>query len=155
MIEFTPDDAIKIAVDAHKGGTDLSGNRYIMHPLKVMIDIHDNYHGVQSLDDLMVVAALHDVVEDTEWTLDGLFNIGASRKQIDAIDALTRRDGETYADFILRCTKNELARIVKFYDCKDNLRPRRIDNLDPEKKASLRRRYVRAMEILEPRTEVA
>jgi (p)ppGpp synthase/HD superfamily hydrolase len=73
-------------------------------------------------DDERMVAALHDVVEDSDYTPDDLRQRGFPEEVIDAIDALTRResDGETYDAFIERAGRNPLARRVKIADLEDN-----------------------------------
>lgn len=143
-------DAIHIAAGAHKEQTDLSGNPYILHPLRVMLSIEQSGYPDDMIDDLMVVAVLHDLLEDTEWSEFDLESVGVTPKQSEAIVALTRRSGETYADFILRCVQNRLARIVKIHDINDNLRPRRGEALPEEQRDKLATRYHRALEILDP-----
>ena len=111
----TLEKAIELALIWHSGQVDKSGQAYILHPLRVMLSVKNN--------DDRVVAVLHDVVEDTACTLEALKGAGFSDKIIHAIDALTRREEETYQDFILRAKKNEIARRVKIADINDNLRP--------------------------------
>lgn len=107
--------AIMIAAEAHENQTDKSGAPYIFHPIRVM----------QQMDDepSMIVAILHDVAEDYYDGWARIHDGGFSDEIKDAIDALTRRKGETYADFIKRAKANELARRVKIADIRDNLRP--------------------------------
>ena len=56
-----------------------------------------------------IAALLHDVVEDTDWTLDRLREAGYSEEIITAVDCLTRRGGETYEAFVLRCKADPIA----------------------------------------------
>lgn len=86
--------AIAIAVEAHKGQKDKSGAPYILHPLRVM--------GRVNPDTEKIVAVLHDVIEDTRWTFDDLRKEGFSEDVIQAIDCVTKRDGESYEDFVKR-----------------------------------------------------
>jgi (p)ppGpp synthase/HD superfamily hydrolase len=84
-----------------------NGEMYILHPLEVM--------RVFSTPGLMIVAILHDVVEDTNVTLGNIYDefgveIG------DAIDAITHRDGETNKEYWMRCAENDLAFNVKCQD---------------------------------------
>lgn len=106
--------AIKIAVDAHEGQVDKAGEPYVLHPLRVMLAM-DN-------DRDRIVAVLHDVVEDSDkiglGDILALFGEGIWA----AVDAVTRRDGETYTDFIKRASTNEIGRRVKIADLRDNLR---------------------------------
>ena len=59
-------------------------------------------------EDLKVTALLHDVLEDTRVTHDTLANL-FGRRIADAVDALTRREGETYEAFIERVCQDDLA----------------------------------------------
>lgn len=80
--------AISIAHQAHAGQNDRYGAPYILHPLRVMAR-------VQSTSE-KIVAVLHDVVEDTDWTFDQLAAEGFSPEIIQALDSVTNRPGEPY-----------------------------------------------------------
>jgi len=131
--------AIAIAAEAHSGQTDKAGAPYILHPLRVMMRVEG--------DHARIAAVLHDLVEDTEWTLEALRAEGFVDAVVDAIDGLTRRDGEVYLDFCRRAGTNEIARVVKLADLEDNLDPARIAAL-PEENHSLTDRYRKARAIL-------
>jgi (p)ppGpp synthase/HD superfamily hydrolase len=106
--------AIAIAEKAHAGQTDKAGQPYIGHPMRVMKSV--------GTDEERIVAVLHDVVEDSDWTLDMLLNEGFSATVVDAVDALTKRAGEDYdREFIPRAGRLPLARRVKLADLDDNL----------------------------------
>lgn len=90
-----------------------------------------------------VVAVLHDVVEDTGVTLSEILARFGPDIAI-AIDALTRRDGEVYFDYITRVGRHPLAKQVKIADLKDHLDPARIGMISE----SLVRRYAKALTIL-------
>jgi (p)ppGpp synthase/HD superfamily hydrolase len=68
-----------------------------------------------------IVGVLHDVVENTPVTLQILKEKGYSQEIVDAVDCLTKREGETYEDFIERCKQNPIALKVKIADLKDNV----------------------------------
>lgn len=68
----------------------------------------------------IVVAYLHDVVEDTHVTLVDLHHLGFSTPITEAVDAITRRDEESYASYIERVGKNDIARFVKLCDLRAN-----------------------------------
>jgi len=105
--------AIGIAVRAHRGQTDKGGAPYILHPLRVML--------AMQTDEERIVAVLHDVVEDCPaWPLNRLGVNGAGEAFLGALDALTRRDGESYSDFIERIALSPLATKVKLADLADN-----------------------------------
>jgi (p)ppGpp synthase/HD superfamily hydrolase len=72
-------------------------------------------------DEERIAAVLHDVVEDTHWTLDMLKNEGFSTAVLKAIEHLTKREGEDYEKFIARVKRNQLAIKVKIADLEDNM----------------------------------
>lgn len=136
----TLETAIKIAVDAHTGQVDKAGKPYILHPLRVMFSM--------DTDNEQIVAVLHDVVEDTDWTFGRLREVGFPEDVLDAIYSVTRQAGESYMEFIRRAGQNEVGRKVKMADLKDNLDLSRI--AEPTKKDHKRMaRYRKALEILE------
>ena len=131
----TLEDAIRLALDKHHGQKDKSGAPYILHPLRVMA-------GMQT-DAERIVAVLHDVVEDTDVTLEDLRELGYDPEIVEAINHLSRREGETYEEFIQRIKPNPLARRVKLGDLLDNMDIRRNATLD-EKALERFQRYQKA-----------
>src|SRR5215217_9307971 len=111
------EDAIKLALEKHHGQTDKAGEPYILHPLRVMAQMQTEVE--------QIVAVLHDVVEDSDVTLDDLRRMGYSEEIVTAIDHLSRRDGESYDNFIQRIKPNPLALRVKLGDLRDNMDLRR------------------------------
>lgn len=106
--------AMLIAYEAHRDQKDKGGTPYIFHPAHLAEQFEE--------ESKVVVALLHDVVEDTDWTMEGLENTGFfSQEVLDAIEAITRRDGEPYTDYIARVKRNEIARAVKRADLIHNL----------------------------------
>ena len=105
--------AIALAAEAHAGQVDKAGAPYILHPLRLLLAVDAPTE--------RIVAVLHDVVEDTLWTLEALRAEGFTREVLDAVEALTRRAGESYEAFIERVAANPLARRVKRADLADNL----------------------------------
>ncbi|MBM3603544.1 MAG: HD domain-containing protein [Alphaproteobacteria bacterium] len=105
--------AIQVAADAHRGQKDKAGQPYILHPLRVM--------AACTTPQERIVAVLHDVVEDSDWTLDDLRREGLADELVDAVDAMTRREGESYSDFVDRAARHPIARTVKIADLRDNL----------------------------------
>jgi (p)ppGpp synthase/HD superfamily hydrolase len=106
--------AIQIAARAHEGQVDKQGLPYILHPLRVM-------DGVEGLD-AKIVAVLHDVVEDTSVTFDDLEQAGFSREVLAAVRCVTHAEGESYAEYVVRCRDDPIARRVKLADLADNTR---------------------------------
>jgi (p)ppGpp synthase/HD superfamily hydrolase len=127
--------AIEIAASAHRGHVDKAGQPYILHPLSLMLEFDDL--------DAMMVAVLHDTVEDSTLTLGDLKEEGFSETVVAAIEALTRREDESYDDFISRLASNPLARRVKLADLEHNMDVRRIGSLQPSDLERLER-YHRA-----------
>jgi len=76
---------------------------------------------VDHTERMLATAWLHDVVEDTNWTLQGLVEAGFSQRIVDAIDCLTRRQNESYEQFLIRIKPNSLACKVKLADIEDNM----------------------------------
>lgn len=119
------ENAIRIALEAHKNQEDKAGESYILHPLRLMLKFEE--------DDLRIAAVLHDVVEDSAFDLDYLKKEGFSSIVLSVVEALTRRSGETYDAFIERLAGNDLAVRIKIEDLKDNMnltRIKRVTNAD-------------------------
>lgn len=136
--------ALLLATAAHSGQVDKGGHPYIFHPVSVAAMLaHSEYS-----EDHVVVALLHDIVEDTDYTLEDLRSYGFGDTVVDAVDAITRRDGETYWDYIWRCGQNEIARAVKLFDLTDNSRTIRMGDKRAEIEGMVRSRYNRALEYL-------
>ena len=122
----TIEKALQIAAKAHEGQKDKSGEPYILHPLRAMMSVAG--------EEAQIVAVLHDVIEDTPVTADDLRQAGFSEKGIDAVLCVTHEQDEPYAEYVIRCKANEIARRVKLADLEDNsrlartiLRPERFD----------------------------
>src|SRR5437764_1310945 len=96
--------ALQIAAKAHEGQKDKGGLPYILHPLRVMMRVEG--------EEAQIVAVLHDVVEDTPVTADDLRQAGFSERVLAAVLCVTHRKDEPYADYVVRCKGNEVARRV-------------------------------------------
>ena len=132
--------AIQIAVEAHAGATDRGGKAYILHPISVMMRCET--------DEEKIVAILHDVVEDTDWTFDALRQEGFSETIIEALKTVTKHsEDEDYDEFIQRSLKNEIGRKVKIADLRENLDVTRIGELT-EKDIERINKYKRALKVL-------
>ena len=112
--------AIEIAIAAHEGQLDKAGKPYILHPIQVMNRVCDEYE--------KMAAVLHDVVEDTAFTLEHLEREGFPDEVLRAIDALTKRPGETRLEAALRAAADPIARAVKLADNAENMDMSRIPN---------------------------
>ena len=90
----------------------------------------------------MIIGKLHDVVEDSDWTLDDLRDVGFSERVVAAIDALTHRTGEPYFDSIERASLNADARDVKLKDLRHNMSGFRNNFLPGVKDLERMQKYV-------------
>ena len=106
------DRAIELAKQHHEGQTDKAGKPYIEHPLRVMNQVES--------EEEKIVAVLHDIVEDTDISLDDLRNEGFSEKVVSAVECLTKQEGENYDSYIERISFNPLAVKIKLADLEDN-----------------------------------
>jgi len=131
--------AIEIAVQAHQGQKEKTGTPYILHPLRVMMSL--------SSEAEMIAAVLHDVVERSPWTFDELRQEGFSEEILGALDCVTRRENETYEEFVGRNKRNPLGRRVRTADLEDKLDLRRVTDLREEHLQRLQR-FHRAWRIL-------
>lgn len=139
----TLEDAIALALKAHRGQVDKAGEPYILHPLRVMMRMPHS-------DEVRMAAVLHDVVEDSDITLAELRQQGYPDAVIAALDALTRREGESYTDFVARAAAHPIARQVKRADIEDNMDLRRLRSITPRDIERLAR-YRAAWEALQDR----
>ena len=133
------DKALQIAVRAHKGQKDKAGHDYILHPIRVS----------ERCDDprAKIVALLHDTIEDTNVTADYLREEGFTEEIVEAVLAVTRREGEEYDDYVRRAAQNELGRMVKRADLEDNMDIRRLPELTDRDVERLRK-YLRAWQYI-------
>lgn len=126
------DDILEFAVKVHKKQTDRHGNPFILHSLSVMIKMNT--------ENERIIALLHDVVENTHWTLDQVKNkLGLTENIVQALDCLTRRENESYEDMIRRVIENDLAIKVKTADLENNMDIKRIQNVSDLKQSDLDR----------------
>lgn len=111
--------ALELALEIHEGQVDREGKPFILHILNVALQGQN--------DAEIVTGLLHDVVEDSAGYLEveDLIEEGYPQDVVEAVDALTRQEGEKYLDYVHRCIQNPLAAIVKYYDLNHNMHPNR------------------------------
>ena len=128
--------AREISKEAHKGQVDKAGEDYFLHPYRVMVRCKDKTE--------QIVALLHDVIEDSDWTFEMLEAEGFSSEVIEALRCVTKlSEDEDYDHFLNRIKGNKLAMKVKLCDLVDNLDTSRIENpTDTDLKRS--KKYARA-----------
>ena len=136
--------ALKLCFEAHKNQTDKSGMPYVFHP----------FHLAEQMDDeaSVCVALLHDVVEDTDFTVDDLRAQGFPPEVTDAVAMMTHDDSEAYLDYVKRLKSNPVARRVKLADLTHNSDLSRLDYVD---RYALERveKYRRAIRLLSDQTD--
>ena len=103
---------MKLCYEAHHGQEDKGGMPYVFHPYHVAEQMTD--------EDCAVVALLHDVVEDTDYTIDQIRGMGFGDDVVEALECLTHREGEDYMDYIRKIRLNPIAKKVKLADLEHN-----------------------------------
>lgn len=112
--------AIALAADRHKDQFDKGGKPYILHVLKVL-------HYTKSEDlEVLQIAVLHDIVEDTDITYADLREMGFSERVIAGIKALTKVKGQTHDEYLAGILANRDAIVVKMADLRHNSDIRRL-----------------------------
>lgn len=132
--------AMKLCFAAHKDQTDKSGLPYVFHPFHLAEQMHD--------EDTTIVALLHDVVEDTDYTVEDLQALGFSHAVVEAIRLMTHPEGMPYMDYVERIKPNPIARAVKLADLRHNSDLTRLDCVD-QKALDRVQKYQKAMALLE------
>ena len=130
--------ALKISFDAHKDQVDKSGMPYVYHPFHLAEQMDDEYS--------TCVALLHDVVEDTDTTLDDLAKI-FPKEVTDAIALMTHDDSVPYLEYVKTIKSNPIASKVKLADLKHNSDLTRLDTVD-DKALERVEKYKKAINIL-------
>ena len=131
--------ALKLCFEAHKDQVDKSGAPYVFHP----------FHLAEQMSDecTTIVALLHDLVEDTNYTFDDLRSLGFSNEVITALKLLTHADGVPYMEYVKQIKSNPVAKAVKLADLKHNCDLSRLDVVD-ENALKRREKYLAAIELL-------
>lgn len=129
----------EIAKKAHSGQIDKAGEDYIKHPEKVASFVNS--------DEEKAVAYLHDVIEDTELTLEDLREYGFSEEVLKAVDVITKKKGQDYQTYLNSVKENKLARVVKLADLRHNLDLTRLINIT-EKDIERKEKYQKAIDFL-------
>lgn len=132
--------ALKLCFEAHKDQVDKSGMPYVFHPFFLAEQMTDEITSV--------VALLHDVVEDTDYTMDDLRAMGFSKEAIEALTLLTRDPALPYPDYVAAIKPNPVARAVKLADLRHNSDLSRLGTID-EKALARVQKYRAAITLLE------
>ena len=132
--------AMKLCFEAHKNQVDKSGMPYVFHPFHVAEQMTD--------EATTIVALLHDVVEDTDYTLEDLAAEGFGKDLLEAVALMTHEDDVPYLDYVAKLKDNPIARAVKLADLAHNSDLSRIGEVDEETRERLEK-YKKAMALLE------
>jgi (p)ppGpp synthase/HD superfamily hydrolase len=134
--------AIEIAVEAHANQSGRDGLPYVLHPLRMMLQMRT--------DPERIVAILHDVVEDNaDWPLARLAEAGFDADVLQAVDDMTRREGESYEAFVRRAAQRPLARTIKKADLRDNMNIERLPTFDAQDAERLKRYHKALVYVME------
>ena len=134
--------AMKIAYEAHKDQVDKNGDPYIFHPINLAEQMDS--------EEATIIALLHDIVEDTDWTFEDLAQQGFSNEIINALKLLTHNKETAYLDYVweIALSTNIYAKKVKLADLKHNSDLSRFSVVD-EKTLGRVDKYRKSIEILE------
>ena len=127
-----------LATRMHEGQLDKAGLPYITHPERVAARL--------TTPEAQVVGWLHDTVEDTALTLEEI-EVQFGSETAEAVDAVSRRDGEKWGDYLERVAANPMARQVKISDLIDNSNLQRIPQVTM-KDVDRQKRYNKALSML-------
>jgi (p)ppGpp synthase/HD superfamily hydrolase len=140
--------AIDLAVAAHRGCEDPPGEPYILHPVRVLISLSQSDDAHQD-DQLRCVAILHDTLERTSLRPADLRAAGMPKAVVRAVQLLSHVRGVSYADYIRKLKRNRLARLVKIADLLDNADLRRVSYRPAKRKDRQRvNRYAASFKFL-------
>jgi len=131
--------ALKLSFAAHKDQIDKSGIPYVYHP----------FHLAEQMDteETVTVALLHDVIEDSDYTLDDIRDMGFPDKVVNALSLMTHNKSVPYMDYVAKIKENPIARVVKLADLRHNSDLSRLDSVD-QKALERVEKYRQAVKLL-------
>ncbi|MBQ6864708.1 MAG: GTP pyrophosphokinase [Clostridia bacterium] len=132
--------AMKLCFEAHKDQVDKSGMPYVFHPFHLAEQMQD--------ETTTVVALLHDVIEDTDYTLQDLTDMGFQKEITDALALLTHDKDVPYMDYVAAVKGNAVAKAVKLADLRHNSDLSRLDVITDKARAR-KEKYMQAIALLE------
>ena len=131
--------ALKLSFEAHKNQIDKSGMPYVYHPFHLAEQMQT--------EEETIVALLHDVIEDTDYTIDDIKASGFSDQVIEALMLMTHDESVPYMDYVKTIKNNSIATEVKLADLKHNSDLSRFDKID-EKAIKRVQKYAEAVFLL-------
>ena len=132
--------ALKLCFEAHKDQVDKSGMPYVFHPFHLAEQMTD--------EETTAVALLHDVIEDTDYTLEDLAEMGFSDNVLRAIALMTHDESVPYMDYVAQIKTNPIARAVKLADLRHNSDMSRLDKVSTLDREQAEK-YEKAIKLLE------
>ena len=132
--------AMRLSFKAHEGQLDRCGIPYVTHPLHLAEQMSD--------EDSTVAALLHDVAEDTDYSLEDLRRMAFPPRALEAVALLTHDPVEPYLDYVARVKQNPVARTVKLADLRHNSDLTRLDTVTERDLARVEK-YAAALRLLE------
>lgn len=132
--------ALKLCFNAHKDQLDKSGLPYVFHPFHLADQMND--------ENTTIVALLHDIVEDTDYTLKDLRKMGYNEEVLGAIELMTHGDDVPYMDYVAKIKENPIAKKVKLADLRHNSDITRLDTIT-QKDLERAEKYKKAILLLE------
>lgn len=136
--------AVELAREIYEDRTDESGAPHVDHLTRVSGLLREQ--GAKT--ETVTVAWLHDLVEDTDLTLDELREMGFSSPVVDAVNLLTRREGQPADDHLTQLRDDEVARAVKHADLTDHLSDEWLSGFAASEREQVRERYRRELDLL-------
>ncbi len=132
--------AMLIAYHAHRDHVDKGGMPYIFHPLHLAEQMDTEYS--------VITALLHDVIEDSDISLEDLKAEGFPEPILEALSLLTHEKQVPYLEYVQRLKGNELARKIKLADLTHNSDVSRLSIQDDSSRQRFEK-YQRAIALLE------
>ncbi|MBR3473702.1 MAG: bifunctional (p)ppGpp synthetase/guanosine-3',5'-bis(diphosphate) 3'-pyrophosphohydrolase [Oscillospiraceae bacterium] len=132
--------ALRLCFKAHEGQVDKSGIPYVYHPLHLAEQMSD--------EDSTVAALLHDVAEDTDYSLEDLRRMAFPPRALEAVALLTHDPAEPYLDYVARMKQHPVAKAVKLADLRHNSDLSRLDTVTEQDLARVEK-YAAAIRLLE------
>ena len=131
--------ALKLCFEAHKEQVDKTGMPYVFHP----------FHLAEQMDDEIstVCALLHDVIEDTNITMEMLDQMGFPQEVLTVLELLTHNETVPYMDYVKNISNHPIAKKVKIADLRHNSDLKRLDFVD-EWALKRNKKYQEALRIL-------
>lgn len=111
---------IEFVREKHRDQVDLAGEPYFNHLSRVANKLQNPYRPI---------AYLHDILEDTNTTIQELLDLGIDEEIISNVITLTKGKGENYEDYIRRVKLSSVASLIKKADLEDNMNICRLKEL--------------------------